>query len=389
MIEKKRKPIIRFKGFTDDWEQRKFDEEVEFYSGLTYSPNDVSNNGTFVLRSSNVQNGEIVDADNVYVDSEVVNSCNVKAGDIIVVVRNGSRSLIGKHAQVKKRMDKTVIGAFMTGIRSNQSSFINALMDTQQFSGEVEKNLGATINQITNGMFREMRFMFPDIEEQNQIGNFFNNLDNLITLHQRKYDKLTNLKKAMLEKMFPKNGSNVPEIRFKGFTEDWKLYKVKDICSISTGKSNTQDKIDDGKYPFYVRSPIVEHSDKYLYEEEAVLTVGDGVGTGKVFHYVNGKYDLHQRVYRMFDFNGVHGKYFYYYFSNHFYNRVMSMTAKTSVDSVRLEMIADMEIKCPSMEEQNKVAKFFTEFDNLIRLHQQELEKLKNIKKACLDKMFL
>lgn len=226
-------------------------------------------------------------------------------------------------------------------------------------------------------------------EEQMKISIFFSSLDNLITLHQRKYDKLINIKKAMLEKMIPKNGSNRPEIRFKGFTEDWKLYKVKDICSISTGKSNTQDKIDDGKYPFYVRSPIVEHSDKYLYEEEAVLTVGDGVGTGKVFHYVDGKYDLHQRVYRMFDFNGVHGKYFYYYFSNHFYNRVMSMTAKTSVDSVRLEMIADMEIKCPSMEEQNKVAKFFTEIDNLITLHQQELEKLKNIKKACLDKMFL
>ena len=195
-------PKIRFSGFTDDWEQRKFDEEVEFYSGLTYSPNDVSDNGTFVLRSSNVKNGEIVDADNVYVNSEVVNSSNVKEGDIIVVVRNGSRSLIGKHAQIKRKMDKTVIGAFMTGIRSNQSSFINALMDTQQFSGEVEKNLGATINQITNGMFREMRFMFPDIQEQNQIGNFFNNLGNLITLHQRKLEKLQNTKKAYLNEMF-------------------------------------------------------------------------------------------------------------------------------------------------------------------------------------------
>jgi Restriction endonuclease S subunits len=195
-------PEIRFPGFTDPWEQRKFYEEVEFYSGLTYSPNDVSDNGTFVLRSSNVKNGEVVDADNVYVDTEVVNSSNVKEGDIIVVVRNGSRSLIGKHAQVKKNMDKTVIGAFMTGIRSNQPSFINALMDTQQFSGEVEKNLGATINQITNGMFREMRFMFPDIEEQNQIGNFFNKLDDLITLHHRKLEHLQQQKKGLLQQMF-------------------------------------------------------------------------------------------------------------------------------------------------------------------------------------------
>lgn len=200
--EGERKPKLRFAGFIDDWEQRKFDEEVEFYNGLTYSPNDVSDNGTFVLRSSNVKNGEIVDADNVYVNSEVVNSSNVKEGDIIVVVRNGSRSLIGKHAQIKKKMDKTVIGAFMTGIRSNQSSFINALMDTQQFSGEIEKNLGATINQITNGMFREMRFMFPDIQEQNQIGKFFIDLDNLIILQQRKLEKLQNIKKAYLNEMF-------------------------------------------------------------------------------------------------------------------------------------------------------------------------------------------
>lgn len=195
-------PELRYPEFTDPWKQCKFDEEVEFYSGLTYSPNDVNGNGTFVLRSSNVKNGEIVDADNVYVNSEVVNSSNVKEEDIIVVVRNGSRSLIGKHAQIKRKMDKTVIGAFMTGIRSNQSNFINALMDTQQFSGEIEKNLGATINQITNGMFREMRFMFPDVQEQNQIGNFFNNLDNLITLHQRKLNHLQEQKKSLLQQMF-------------------------------------------------------------------------------------------------------------------------------------------------------------------------------------------
>ncbi len=203
-------------------------------------------------------------------------------------------------------MDKTVIGAFMTGIRSSQSSFINALMDTQQFSGEVEKNLGATINQITNGMFREMRFMFPDIQEQNQIGNFYNNLDNIITLHKRKLEKMKALKKAYLTEMFPAEGERKPKLRFTGFIDDWEQRKIKEVCSISTGKSNTQDRIDDGIYPFYVRSLIIEHSNRYLYDEEAVLTVGDGVGTGKVFHYVNGKYDLHQRVYRMFDFiNGT------------------------------------------------------------------------------------
>ena len=226
--------------------------------------------------------------------------------------------------------------------------------------------------------------------EQEKIGTIFKAIDNLITLHQSKYDKLVNVKKALLEKMFPKDGKNVPEIRFKGFTDTWEQRKVGDICSISTGKSNTQDKIDDGKYPFYVRSEIVEHSNRYLYDEEAVLTVGDGVGTGKVFHYVNGKYDLHQRVYRCYGFSeDISAKYFYYYFSKNFYDRVMQMTAKTSVDSVRYEMIADMDFIYPSLEEQIKIVSELTKIDNLITLHQRKLEKLQNIKKSLLNKMFV
>lgn len=138
-----------------------------------------------MLRSSNVSNGEIVDADNVFVDSAVVNSDNVRKGDIIVVVRNGSRSLIGKHAQIKHFMPNTVIGAFMTGIRSQCPSFTNALLNTSHFDEEVAMNMGATINQITGYMFSKMEFAVPSIEEQKQIGLYFESLDNLITLHQR------------------------------------------------------------------------------------------------------------------------------------------------------------------------------------------------------------
>ena len=179
-------PEIRFAGFTDDWEQRKLDEVVEFYSGLTYSPKDVSKSGTLVLRSSNVQNGEIVTDDNVYVDSTVVDSQNVRVGDIIVVVRNGSRALIGKHAQIKQIMQNTVIGAFMTGIRCSESNFMNALLSTTSFEKEVAMNMGATINQITGYMFSNMQFLVPSLAEQQKIGSYFQSLDNLITLHQRK-----------------------------------------------------------------------------------------------------------------------------------------------------------------------------------------------------------
>ena len=172
--------------YTSSWEQRKLTEFVESFSGLTYTPNDVQENGTLVLRSSNVSNGEVVDADNVYVNPQVVNSENVKVGDIVVVVRNGSRSLIGKHAQIKAFMPNTVIGAFMTGIRSECPEFTNALLNTSRFEEEIAMNMGATINQITGYMFSKMEFKVPCLDEQKKIGEYFEKLDRLVTLHQRK-----------------------------------------------------------------------------------------------------------------------------------------------------------------------------------------------------------
>ena len=192
-------PEKRFPGFMDDWEQRKLTEFVEFFSGLTYTPNDVQENGTLVLRSSNVSNGEVVDADNVYVNPQVVNSENVKVGDIVVVVRNGSRSLIGKHAQIKAFMPNTVIGAFMTGIRSECPKFTNALLNTSRFEEEIAMNMGATINQITGYMFSKMEFKVPCLDEQKEIGEYFENLDNLITLHQRKLEEMKKQKKALMQ----------------------------------------------------------------------------------------------------------------------------------------------------------------------------------------------
>lgn len=187
-------PEIRFKGFTDDWEQRKLPEFVSFFNGLTYTPDDVEETGTLVLRSSNVKNGEIVDADNVYVNDKAVTSENVHEGDIIVVVRNGSRALIGKHAQIKASMPNTVIGAFMSGMRSEHSSFVNALLDTSAFENEIAKNMGATINQITGYMFSKMEFMIPSGDEQQKIGEHFQSLDNLITLHHHKLFIINGLK---------------------------------------------------------------------------------------------------------------------------------------------------------------------------------------------------
>lgn len=174
---------------------------------------------------------------------------------------------------------------------------------------------------------------------------------------------------------------NVPHLRFPEFTEEWKRKRFKDVCNITTGNKNTQDKSDDGIYPFYVRSQIVERINSWTFDGEAILTAGDGVGVGKVFHYSTGKIGVHQRVYILSDFK-CDGKYLYSYFAGNFYNRVKRMSAKNSVDSVRMEMIADMPISLPSNEEQKKIGHLLALLDERIATQNKVIEKLESLIKG-------
>ena len=301
----------------------------------------------------------------------------VKQGDFFFNTRN-TLELVGKGATWFGESNKYAFNSNIARftLKDINTGFFNYLYNTNYVKKQIRaRAMGTTsVAAIYPRSLKSVDIVIPNMEEQIKLSNLFMNLDSTITLQQRKLNSLQKLKKGLFQKMFPKNGENIPEIRFPEFSDAWKQRKVKELCSISTGKSNTQDKIDDGEYPFYVRSPIVEHSNKYLFDEEAVLTVGDGVGTGKVFHYVNGKYDLHQRCYRMFAFKeDLRAKYFYYIFSKLFYKRVMAMTAKTSVDSVRLEMISEMSIPVPSVAEQLKIESLLSELDNFITLQQRWL----------------
>lgn len=182
--------------------------------------------------------------------------------------------------------------------------------------------------------------------------------------------------------------NNVPKLRFNGFSGDWKCMEVGELCNISTGKKDTQDKTEKGMYPFFVRSQSIERINSYSYDGEAILTAGDGVGVGKVFHYVNCRFDYHQRVYKLSDFNGVNGRFLYEYFSNNFKREVAKYNAKTSVDSVRLEMITKMKIDIPSIEEQKKIASFLTKVDKIIEKQDEKIRNLENYKKGMMQKLF-
>ena len=181
---------------------------------------------------------------------------------------------------------------------------------------------------------------------------------------------------------------NVPHLRFPEFSGEWEKKRFKDVCNITTGNKNTQDKSDDGIYPFYVRSQNVERINSWTFDGEAILTAGDGVGVGKVFHYSTGKIGVHQRVYILSDFK-CDGKYLYSYFAGNFYNRVKRMSAKNSVDSVRMEMIADMPISLPSTMEQKKIGHLLALLDERIATQNKIIEDLKLLRVQLVSSFFI
>ncbi len=404
-------PVLRFRGFTYAWERRKLDETVSFYSGLTYSPSDICDaGGTLVLRSSNVQSGELAFVDNVYVNDSVASSEQVRKNDLIVVVRNGSRALLGKHAIIRDDMPKTVIGAFMTGIRSDEQEFMNALMSSRAFESEINKNLGATINQITGGMFAEMTFSMPDESEQHAIGSLFFKLDSLVTLHQRKLNKLHHIKKALLEKMFPTPGSTIPEIRFQGFTETWKQQRLGEV-----GKARSGVGFPDIEQGGTTGIPFFKVSDMNLDSNENEMTVANNYVTAdKIAAYrwspitelpaiffakVGAAVMLNRKRLCRFPFLLDNNTMAYSLSSTkwdaNFAKALFETVDLTSLiqlgalPSYNAEDVESMEIYLPEVLEQKKIGAYFSALDSLVALHQHKLNKLHCIKKALLEKMFV
>jgi len=181
----------------------------------------------------------------------------------------------------------------------------------------------------------------------------------------------------------------LPELRFPEFSEEWNSWKIGDTCIIKTGGKDTQNKVDDGLYPFFVRSDKVERINTYSYDGEAILTSGDGVGVGRNFHYINGKFDFHQRVYSLRQFNKeCYGKFIFYFFSSKFYDRVIKLSAKNSVDSVRMDMISMMLIDLPTLTEQQKIATFLSSVDTKLTQLKQKKNLLEQYKKGVMQKIF-
>ena len=235
--------------------------------------------------------------------------------------------------------------------------------------------------------FLTLGFVYPSKAEQTAIARYLDKLSDLITLHQRKFEKLTNVKKSMLEKMFPQNGSSYPEIRFKGFTDPWEQRKLGELCNITTGKLDANAMVSDGQYDFYTSGIDVFKIDVAAFEGPAITIAGNGASVGYM-HLADGKFNAYQRTYVLTDFLADR-QFLNVAIGNELPNKIQEEVRGSGIPYIVLNMLTDLAIPFPSHEEQYAIGVYFQQLDNLITLHQRELEKLQNIKKSMLEKMFV
>ncbi len=409
--EKRQVPELRFEGFDGEWIFENLSKITEFFSGLTYTPKDVAVTGVLVLRSSNIQNNKIVSADNIFVKADKATSENVRLDDIVVVVRNGSRSLIGKHALVRKNNQKTVIGAFMTGLRASQPYFLNSLLDTNQFSDEICKNLGATINQITLGMFSQMQFCIPTSHlEREKIGTFFYKLDEVIHLLEEELNKYKDLRKGYLAKMFPKEGEKVPELRFPGFSGEWEEKEFQELgktFSGLTGKKKEDFNHGAARYVTYMNVYQNVLSSLDMLESVEIDLNQEEVRKGDVFFTTSSEtpeevglssvweHEIANVYLNSFSFgfrptyNFDIGFLAYMLRSEFIRPKIAPLAQGISRYNISKTKLMEIKVIYPGSKEQAVIGNFFRELDETIELKAQELEKYKDLKKAYLAKMFV
>ncbi len=255
------------------------------------------------------------------------------------------------------------------------------------FYSTVHKNIlrflnGGTRAKLNKTELLSIKYFIPkSIKEQNAIVSVLETWDKYLEKLSKKIEIKNNIKKGLMQKLLSGNK------RLKGFSGEWKKVNLGDVVDIKTGKKNNQDKNSSGKYPFFVRSQNIEKINSYSYDGEAILLPGEG-NIGKIFHYINGKFDYHQRVYKVSGFNNkIFGKYVYYYFKQKFLKQAKSYSVKATVDSLRLPTFKQFEISLPEIKEQQSIAKILTRADEEIEVLKQKKKIIEAQKKYLLNNL--
>jgi len=399
-------PNIRFKGFTDDWEQRKLGEIVE---RVTRKNQDLVSELPLTISA---QYG-LIDQ-NEFFDKRVA-SKDVSGYYLIYngeFAYNKSTSSDAPWGAIKRldRYENGVLSTLYIVFRIKNEDILNSdfLMnyydtnnwhkDIQAIASEGARNHG--LLNIAPADFFETELMLPqDIEEQKNIGNYFKSLNNLITLHQRKCDETKKLKKFMLQKMFPKKDAKKPEIRFAGFTNDWEQRKLMEVAEYRNGKAHENEINDDGEY-IVVNSKFVSTNGEIrkfsyaqnepLYENEIAFVLSD-VPNGRAIARTflvdkSGKYTLNQRIAGITPHEDTDPYYLYIKMNRNEY--FLKFDDGNKQTNLSIKDVLNYEDMYPSYKEQQKIGMYFQQLDHLITLHQRKCDELKEFKKYMLQNMF-
>jgi len=406
-----KKPKIRFKGFDDAWEQRKLGESCKsFTDGDWIESKDQSESGVRLLQTGNVGITNFIEKDNKkWITEETFNRLHcseVCPGDILI---SRLPEPAGRACIVPDIGYKMITAVDCTIVKNDENfsnEFLVQFLSTPKYFNTVNDFLaGGTRQRISRSSLSKFDVLIPEINEQTKIGAFFSKLDNLITLHQRKYEKLKNVKKSMLEKMFPKNNSKFPEIRFKGFTDAWEQRKVSDLLTernIQTPKSIEyplmafiQNQGVAPKGERYDRSSLVNDTENKLYKQTEYgdfIYSSNNLETGSIGLNKYGKACI-SPVYSIFSPTGIADSDFIgrRFVRKDFINEMVKWRQGVIYGQWRIHEsdFLKIDITVPSLPEQRKIGDFLDKLDNLITLHQRKCEKLKNIKKSMLEKMFV
>ncbi|MCA3155277.1 MAG: restriction endonuclease subunit S [Burkholderiales bacterium] len=379
-------PKLRFPEFRDapSWEKIRLGNNLNFQPGFPFASSGFNDTGKGprLIRNRDLRSDDImVFYSDTFDDSFIVNNGDVLVGmdgDFTPIIWTKGKALLNQRVgRIHPRAD-------------NDRRFLYYLL-TLCLKKIEEQTARTTVKHLSHSTLEEQYEPLARPAEQLKIAECLSSLDEAIAAQARKVDALKKHKKGLMQQLFPREGETQPRLRFPEFrdTGEWRVRRVSQFARVTTGDKDTQNKACGGEYPFFVRSQTVERIDSYSYDGEAVLTSGDGVGVGKNFHYMKGKFDFHQRVYCIFEFSDdVSGQFFYFYFSQQFGERVTRMSAKNSVDSVRMAMITDMPILLPPLPEQHKIVLCLSSLDSLIIAGAEKLEALKIHKKGLMQQLF-
>ena len=384
MTKKSDAPAIRFKGFSDAWEQRKVSELAEkTYGGGTPSTlNEAYWDGDIPwIQSSDVVDGRLfgVVPRKRITQYGLNNSATqlVPKNSIAIITRVGVGKLAFMPYSYATSQD------FLSLSKLNAEPLFTVYACYKKLQSELNAVQGTSIKGITKDELLAKTVMVPQYAEQQQIGAFFSQLDNLITLHQRKFEKLTNVKKSMLEKMFPQNGSSYPEIRFKGFTDPWEQRKLGELVDVCSGRDYKH--LSEGTIPVYgTGGYMLSVNDALSYDRDAI-----GIGRKGTIdrpYILKAPFWTVDTLFYAIPREKVDLNYAFDIFQNIDWKK---KDESTGVPSLSKTAINDIDVLAPKHDEQQIIGQFFAAIDNLITLHQRELEKLQNIKKSMLEKMFV